>query len=89
MHPARGRGCAQHQIDHDRQARPVPRGQQVDGVGDSRDAVRLGMAAGAAMLTTPGTRPCRREEIENLYHRLADATSVDSVRVETTERQGT
>ncbi|WP_433604120.1 1-phosphofructokinase family hexose kinase [Prescottella agglutinans] len=52
------------------------------------DAVRLGMAAGTAMLTTPGTRPCRREQIENLYHRAADATSVDSVRVETTERQG-
>lgn len=52
------------------------------------DAVRLGMAAGAAMLTTPGTRPCRREEIEKLYHRAAGATSVDSVRVETTERQG-
>lgn len=53
------------------------------------DAVRLGIASGAAMLTTPGTRPCRREEIEHLYHRAPAAITVDSVRVDTTERQAT
>ncbi|MEO6997950.1 MAG: 1-phosphofructokinase family hexose kinase, partial [Terracoccus sp.] len=31
------------------------------------DAVRLGIAAGAAMLMTPGSQPCRREDVERLY----------------------
>jgi 6-phosphofructokinase 2 len=31
-----------------------------------RDAVRLGMAAGAAALMTPGTELARREDIEKL-----------------------
>ncbi|MGF7120601.1 1-phosphofructokinase family hexose kinase [Rhodococcus sp. BE178] len=52
------------------------------------DAVRLGIAAGAAMLTTAGTRVCRREEIENLYRRTRDATTVEVDSAETTERQG-
>ncbi|RVW03262.1 1-phosphofructokinase family hexose kinase [Rhodococcus spongiicola] len=51
------------------------------------DAVRLGTAAGAAMLTTPGTRACRREDIENLYHRAPAGASVEDDRVETTERK--
>ncbi|CAM3049288.1 1-phosphofructokinase family hexose kinase [Prescottella defluvii] len=46
------------------------------------DAVRFGIAAGAAMLRMPGTRPCRREEIEMLYHRAPPATVVDGDRVE-------
>lgn len=32
-----------------------------------RDAVRMGMAAGAATLMTPGTELCRREDVERLY----------------------
>lgn len=31
------------------------------------DAVRLGIAAGAAMLLTPGTAPCTREDTERLF----------------------
>ncbi len=34
---------------------------------DLRRAVRLGMAAGAATLMTPGTQLCRREDVERLY----------------------
>jgi 6-phosphofructokinase 2 len=34
---------------------------------DLRHAVRLGMAAGAATLMTPGTGLCRREDVERLY----------------------
>ncbi|WP_262028110.1 1-phosphofructokinase family hexose kinase [Microvirga sp. Mcv34] len=34
---------------------------------DLRHAVRLGMAAGAATLMTPGTELCRREDVERLY----------------------
>jgi 6-phosphofructokinase 2 len=30
-------------------------------------AVRLGIAAGAAMLLTPGTAPCTREDTERLF----------------------
>ena len=32
-----------------------------------RDAVRLGIAAGAAKLLTPGTAPCTREDTERLF----------------------
>lgn len=32
-----------------------------------REAVRLGMAAGAATLMTPGTELCRRDDVERLY----------------------
>lgn len=40
---------------------------------DLRHAVRLGMAAGAATLMTPGTGLCRREDVERLYaERLAN-----------------
>jgi len=38
------------------------------------DAVRFGVAAGAAAVTTPGTELCRRQDTERLYERmLADA----------------
>ena len=37
---------------------------------DLRHAVRLGMAAGAATLMTPGTGLCRREDVERLYAEL-------------------
>lgn len=60
---------------------PVPPGSGV-GAGDAMlagvavgvsrgwplaDAVRLGIAAGAAMLLTPGTAPCTREDTERLF----------------------
>lgn len=42
---------------------------------DLRHAVRLGMAAGAATLMTPGTGLCRREDVERLYaERIAQET---------------
>jgi 6-phosphofructokinase 2 len=44
------------------------------------DAVRFGMAAGAATLMTPGTELCRREDVERLYAALLE-------RRETGERQ--
>jgi 6-phosphofructokinase 2 len=34
------------------------------------DAVRLGVAAGAAAVMTPGSELCRREDTERLYHRI-------------------
>ncbi|WP_230532292.1 1-phosphofructokinase family hexose kinase [Microvirga roseola] len=34
---------------------------------DLRNAIRLGMAAGAATVMTPGTELCRREDVERLY----------------------
>ncbi len=36
------------------------------------EAVRLGVAAGAAAVTTPGTQLCRREDVERLEAALAD-----------------
>ncbi|PVE23415.1 phosphofructokinase [Microvirga sp. KLBC 81] len=42
---------------------------------DLRHAIRLGMAAGAATLMTPGTGLCRREDVERLYaERIAQET---------------
>ncbi len=35
------------------------------------DAVRLGVAAGAATLMTPGTELCRREDVERLFEQLS------------------
>lgn len=35
------------------------------------EAVRLGVAAGAAMLLTPGTAPCTREDTERLFNQTA------------------
>jgi 6-phosphofructokinase 2 len=35
-----------------------------------RDAVRFGVAAGAAAVMSPGTQLCRREDAERLYHQL-------------------
>jgi 6-phosphofructokinase 2 len=40
-------------------------------------AVRLGIAAGAAMLLTPGTAPCNREDVEGLFEMVADPIDVD------------
>jgi 6-phosphofructokinase 2 len=49
----------------------LSRGWQLD------KAVRLGIAAGAAMLLTPGTAPCNREDAERLFEMVADPTDVD------------
>ena len=37
-----------------------------------RDAVRFGVAAGAAAVMTPGSELCRREDVERLYGQLID-----------------
>jgi 6-phosphofructokinase 2 len=34
------------------------------------DAVRFGVAAGAAAVMTPGTELCRREDTERLYQQI-------------------
>jgi len=41
-------------------------------------AVRLGLAAGAAMLLTPGTAPCVREDVERLFEMVPEPADVDS-----------
>lgn len=40
-------------------------------------AVRLGIAAGSAMLLTPGTAPCNREDVERFFGMVADPVDVD------------
>ncbi|MBU3748957.1 MAG: 1-phosphofructokinase family hexose kinase [Mycobacterium sp.] len=40
------------------------------------EAVRLGVAAGAAMLLTPGTAPCTREDAERLFARTEAPVAV-------------
>jgi 6-phosphofructokinase 2 len=40
-------------------------------------AVRLGIAAGAAMLLTPGTAPCNREDAERLFEMVPEPADVD------------
>lgn len=40
------------------------------------EAVRLGVAAGAAMLLTPGTAPCTRQDAERLFTRTAGPVPV-------------
>jgi 6-phosphofructokinase 2 len=39
-------------------------------------AVRLGIAAGAAMLLTPGTAPCRRDDVERFFELVEDPVQV-------------
>ena len=43
------------------------------------DAVRLGIAAGAAMLLTPGTAPCTRADTERLLEQTGNPVDVDLV----------
>ena len=43
------------------------------------DAVRLGIASGAAMLLTPGTAPCTRADTERLLEQTEDPVDVDLV----------
>jgi fructose-1-phosphate kinase PfkB-like protein len=40
-------------------------------------AVRQGIAAGSAMLLTPGTAPCNRDDVERFFDMVADPISVD------------
>ena len=69
---------------------PVPNGSGV-GAGDSMvpaitvglsrgwsldGAVRLGIAAGAAMLMTPGTAPCTRDDVERLFDAVPDPVDI-------------
>jgi 6-phosphofructokinase 2 len=42
--------------------------------------VRLGIAAGAAMLLTPGTAPCTREDVERFFEMVADPIDIDAPR---------
>lgn len=37
-----------------------------------RDAVRFGIAAGSAAVTTEGTRLCRREDVERIYEQMGN-----------------
>jgi len=37
------------------------------------DAVRFGVAAGAAAVMTAGTQLCRRADVERLYHQIRKA----------------
>ena len=41
------------------------------------EAVRLGVAAGAATLLTPGTAPCTREDTDRLFARTEAASAID------------
>ena len=40
-----------------------------------RDAVRFGVAAGAAAVMTPGTELCRREDTERLYDQMTSESA--------------
>ncbi len=39
-------------------------------------SVRLGIAAGSAMLLTPGTAPCTLREVERLFEDVAEPVTV-------------
>jgi 6-phosphofructokinase 2 len=39
-----------------------------------QDAVRFGVAAGAAAVMTPGSELCRREDAERLYEQMLGET---------------
>ena len=42
-------------------------------------SIRLGIAAGAAMLLTPGTAPCTREDTERLFAQTTEPVDMDLV----------
>ena len=50
------------------------RGGQLD------KAVRLGIAAGAAMLLTPGAAPCTRADVERFFEMVANPIHIDAPR---------
>ncbi|HEY0225293.1 MAG TPA: PfkB family carbohydrate kinase, partial [Mycobacterium sp.] len=41
------------------------------------NAIRLGVAAGSAMLLTPGTAHCTREDVERFFEMVADPIDVE------------
>jgi len=43
------------------------------------EAVRLGTAAGAAMLGTPGTQPCDGTDVERLFAAAPEPTEICAV----------
>ena len=43
------------------------------------ESVRFGIAAGAAMLLTPGTAACTRDDVERFFGIVPDAEDVDAV----------
>jgi 6-phosphofructokinase 2 len=43
-----------------------------------RDAVRLGIAAGAAAVMTEGTELCRRADVERLYEHMVESSPQDT-----------
>jgi len=45
-----------------------------------RNAVRYGIAAGAAMLMTPGTQPCTRADAERLFEVAEEPVEVEACR---------
>jgi 6-phosphofructokinase 2 len=51
---------------------PMPCGSGVGRGWPLSKSIRLGIAAGAAMLTTPGTAACRRVDVEELFLRSAE-----------------
>ena len=57
----------------------LSRGWQLD------KAVRLGIAAGAAVLLTPGTAPCTRQAVERLFEMVHDPIDVDGDHWSSTE----
>jgi hypothetical protein len=57
---------------HDRRHCGFSRGWQLD------KAVRLRIAAGAALLLTPGTAPCTREDVERFFEMVADPIDIDA-----------
>jgi 6-phosphofructokinase 2 len=90
---SRGALLATPRASHRFPAIPMPGGSGV-GAGDAMVAattvglsrgwplvksVRLGIAAGAAMLMTPGTAACDRSDVERLYARAAEPTEVTAV----------
>ena len=42
-------------------------------------SVRLGIAAGAAMLMTPGTAACERADVEKLFELVAEPAEINHV----------
>ncbi len=42
-------------------------------------SIRFGVAAGAAMLMTPGTGVCKRGEIERLFELVAESADLTAV----------
>ncbi|MCV6974533.1 1-phosphofructokinase family hexose kinase [Mycobacterium bourgelatii] len=53
------------------------------------EAVRLGIAAGAAMLMTPGTAACEREDVETLFEKVAEPIQIADASAGALEDVGT